>query len=359
MGAEPGRFEFSEVHMGMPVRVVLYAPDAVQAERAARAAFARIKALDAVLSDYRPDSEVSRLPASAGAWTPVSADLFAVLARALDVARASGGGFDPTVGPLTALWREARRTGRAPDAQAIETARARVGWQMLALDPAQRAVRVARPDMRLDLGGIAKGYILQQGLTALESFDVTRALLDAGGDIVVGDAPPGKAGWRIDMPHADRTFAARSAALVRASLATSGATSQFVEIDGVRYSHVIDPRTGIGITHDVVTSVIAPDGATADALATAIGVLGPERARTMLAGFPGSIATVSGRATRFDQRPVEPQDAGSRRRTSTRRNSTGWLSDCSEIVPAPISFAPVRSSRPFAWASRSSICGSV
>ena len=188
-------------------------------------------------------------------------------------------------------------------------------------------------DMRLDLGGIAKGYILQQGLAALDAHGVTRALLDAGGDIVAGDAPPGTAGWAIDAPHADRTFAARAAALVRSALATSGATSQFVEIDGARYSHVIDPRTGVGITDGLVTSVIAPDGATADALATAIGVLGSERARALLAGFPGSIATVGGRATGSDQRPAEPQDAESRRRTSTRRNSTGWLSDCREIVP--------------------------
>ncbi len=295
LGAEPGRFEFREGHMGMPVRLVLHAADAAQAERAARAAFTQIRALDAVMSDYRPDSELSRLSASHATWTPVSSELFAVLARALDVARASDGAFDPTVGPLTSLWRETRRTKRAPDAQSIAAARARVGWRLLALDPARRAVRLGTSGMRLDLGGIAKGYILQQALSALAAHGVTRALLEAGGDIVVGDAPPGKTGWRIDVPHADRTFAARAAALVRAALATSGATSQFVEIDGVRYSHVIDPRTGVGITSDVVTSVIAPDGATADALATAIGVLGPERARGVLSSFPGSIVTVGAR----------------------------------------------------------------
>jgi thiamine biosynthesis lipoprotein len=288
---DPARFEFSQVHMGMPVRVVLYAAEPALAERAVRAAFARVAELDAMLSDYRIDSELNRLAATSGVWTPVSADLFAVLKRALEIAEASGGAFDPTVGPLTSLWREARKTRKLPEARDIDDARARVSWRDLKLDAAKRAARLERARMRLDLGGIAKGYIIQEALTVLIAHGTPQALVEAGGDIVVGEAPPGEPGWRIAVTHADASFDGRAAALTRAALSTSGATVQFVEINGVRYSHVVDPRTGLAVTHDLVVSVIAADAATADGLATAVGVLGASGAAKLLAAFPG--ATVS------------------------------------------------------------------
>jgi thiamine biosynthesis lipoprotein len=290
--AELARFEFSQVHMGMPVRLVFHAATPEQAERAARAAFARVAELDAILSDYQRDSELNRLAATSGVWTPVSADLYAVLKRALEIAEASGGAFDPTVGPLTLMWREARRTRRLPEATELADARTRVGWRHLNLDPATRAARLDRARMRLDLGGIAKGYILQEALAVLMAQGMPQALAEAGGDIVVGDAPPGKPGWRIEVPHAGAAFVARAAALTRAALSTSGATVQFVEIDGVRYSHIVDPRTGLAVTHDRVTSVIARDGATADALATAINVLAAEGSAGLLAKYPEAIISM-------------------------------------------------------------------
>jgi thiamine biosynthesis lipoprotein len=283
------RFQFAEVHMGMRVTVTLYAPDQARAEAGARAAFSRIAALDAMLSDYRSDSELSRLSATHGAWVPVSPELFAVLSRAIDIARATDGAFDPTIGPLTLVWREARRTSRVPDAAVIEQARARVGWQFVQLDTSRQAVRLDRAGMRLDLGGIAKGFILQEGLAALDALGLRIALLDAGGDIVCGDAPPGLPGWRIDTPGADDAFAARASRLTRAALAASGPAAQFLDANGVRYSHVIDPRTGWGVTSPREVRVIAPDAATADALATALGVLAPAAARAVLAKFPDVI----------------------------------------------------------------------
>jgi thiamine biosynthesis lipoprotein len=158
--------------------------------------------------------------------------------------------------------------------------------------------------MRLDLGGIAKGYILQEAMAVLVARGAPRAMVEAGGDIVVGDAPPGTPGWRIDVPHADAAFAARAASLKHAALSTSGATVQFVEIGGVRYSHVIDPRTGLGVTHGFVTSVIARDGATADALATALGVLGSEGAKPMLARFSDVVWSQAQRGPGLRTRPV-------------------------------------------------------
>jgi thiamine biosynthesis lipoprotein len=261
--------EFAQVHMGMPVRIRLYSSSEAHARAAAAAAFARIAALDQVMSDYRPDSELRRLGRR---WSPVSRELVAVVERAIEIADATGGAFDPTVGPLVGLWREARQSRRLPEATAIVAAKRLVGWQHVQLDAARSTVRLARDGVRLDLGGIAKGYIIQQALQAMIPFGVTSALVEAGGDIVVGEAPPGRDGWNIDVTGSDAEFAARAARLTNAALATSGPSAQFVEIDGVRYSHVVDPRTGLGLTNQVTARVIAADGATADALATALTV---------------------------------------------------------------------------------------
>jgi thiamine biosynthesis lipoprotein len=283
--------EFSQVHMGMPVRLRFHAP-ADAAAGAAQTAFARIAALDAMMSDYRADSELRRLGSTAGAWVVVSPDLFEVLSRAIEMSSATGGAFDPTIGPLVMLWRDARASRRLPDRRALEAARARVGWTRLHVDRSRRAVRLDRADMRLDLGGIAKGYILQHAVVALARVGVTRALVEAGGDIAVGDAPPGRDGWRIDVPGADAAFAARAAHLTNASLATSGPTAQFVEIDGVRYSHVVDPRTGRRLTNHVSAWVIASDGATADALATALTIVGAAEVPRIHARFPDTVVSV-------------------------------------------------------------------
>jgi thiamine biosynthesis lipoprotein len=280
--------EFAQVHMGMPVRIRLYCPTDESAKTAASAAFARVAVLDQMMSDYRPDSELSRLGTVRDTWSIVSPDLFEVL----EVARATGGAFDPTVGPLVAIWRDARKSQRMPDESALASARRRVGWRHIRLDVSRRAVRLAMPGMRLDLGGIAKGYILQQALGSMASLGVTQALVEAGGDIVVGDAPPGRDGWRIDADGADAPFAARAARLTNAALATSGPAAQFVEIGGLRYSHVVDPRTGLGLTNAVTARVIARDGAIADALATALTVAGPAAVSRIQSRFPGVVTSV-------------------------------------------------------------------
>jgi len=283
------RHEYTQVHMGLPVRLVFHAAGDADARRAAEAAFARIARLDAVMSDYRADSELNQLGTN---WKRVSPELFAVLARAVEISRDTDGAFDPTVGPLVALWRETRRSQRAPDSARLAEARSRVGWRQLKLDATRQAVRLGRPGMRVDLGGIAKGWILQDAARILREHHLTSTLVESGGDIVVGDPPPGQRGWRIETPGADASFAERASRLTNATLATSGPTAQFVEIEGIRYSHVVDPRTGLGLTNHVAANVIAHDGATADALATALTVAGPERGREILARFPGVVADV-------------------------------------------------------------------
>ncbi|HSJ63483.1 MAG TPA: FAD:protein FMN transferase [Gemmatimonadaceae bacterium] len=286
------RYEFSELHMGMRVRMVVYTPNEAEARDAVRSAFGRIAALEDILSDWRPSSELRRLGTlAAGVRATLSVELCTVLGAALDLARRTGGAFDPTVGPFVALWREARRTGRMPADEALEHARSRAGWQRVRLDTASCTVTFDADSVRLDLGGIAKGYILDEALRTLEMRGVRRAMVEAGGDIVVGDAPPGQHGWAIVAPHDEPALAARARALVRAAIATSGDTEQSVTIDGVRYSHVVDPRTGLGLTRGVMATVIAQDGLTTDGLATALTVLGAE-GLAIIPAYPGAVAAL-------------------------------------------------------------------
>src|SRR3989440_5553031 len=203
--AQDVRRQYVELHMGMAVRIVVYAADDATARRAARAAYARIAELEDVMSDYRPESEGSRLAARAGEPIRVSDDLFVVLARAVDLWRRSEGAFDVTVGPFVELWRTARRTGRLPPRAELDAAARRVGSDKVHLDSVARTVRLNVAGMRLDLGGIAKGCILDRPLAALRAQGVRRALLEAGGDIVVGDAPPGRRGGGLAPPRRGNT----------------------------------------------------------------------------------------------------------------------------------------------------------
>lgn len=274
------RHEFTEIHMGMAVRLVVYHADPASARSAARAAFDRIAALEDTFSDYRPTSELRRLVEGVPGWRPISHDLCRVLAAALWLAERSGGTFDPTAAPLVALWRDARRTGRLPDRARLDSARALTDWRSIELDTAGHRLRFSRPGVRLDLGGIAKGYILGQALDLLRGQGITSALLEAGGDLVLGDPPPGQRGWIVAIPHLP------DQALDNVAVATSGSTEQFVEIDGVRYSHLVDVGTGLGLTSRRQVTVIGPDPMLADALATTLAVLGPVSGEPITREFP-------------------------------------------------------------------------
>jgi thiamine biosynthesis lipoprotein len=278
--------------MGVDARLVVYAPDRPAAEDACAAAFARIAALDSMMSDYRHDSELNRLSARAGGPpTRVSPELFLVLRRAQDVARNSRGAFDVTVGPMVALWRQARKTGVLPAPAAIERARRRVGWRKLRLDERARTVRLATPGMKLDLGGIAKGYADDEAQRVLRQHGITRALVEMGGDIVVSGPPPGKAGWTIRVPSAGSDPGPVDMRFAHRAISTSGDTEQFVIIGGRHYSHVINPRTGQALTNRVQVTVTAPDGLTSDPLSTALCVLAGKD-RKLLRAYPGTTAYV-------------------------------------------------------------------
>lgn len=274
------RFAFESVEMAVPVKIILYAPDRDSAKRAADAAFDRIRQLNGILSDYDSKSELRRLCETAGSGraVPVGDDLWRVLTAAQVFSKQSDGAFDITVGPVVRLWRRARRQRRLPSADRLRTARQLVGHQLVAMDPKTRSVRLARAGMRLDLGGIAKGYATDEALAVLQKHRITRALVDAGGDIRLGDPPPDRRGWRIGVAPLDaKAGASLHLWLSNCAVATSGDAWQFVEIRGVRYSHIVDPRTGLGLTDHSSVTIVAPDGITADALASAVSVLGPDK----------------------------------------------------------------------------------
>lgn len=259
--------------MGVRTRVVLYAPNAAAAEEGAAAAFDEIGRLEQIMSDYRWDSELSAVCVAAGdAAVVVSEDLFAVLSAAQRMASETDGAFDVTAGPVVRLWREARRVGALPAPEDLDRARRLVGFDKLMLGSRFRTVALAVRGMQIDLGGIGKGYAAQAAVGVLRRRGLPRCLVALAGDVVVGDAPPGEPGWTIDTP----LLARGRLVLTNKAVSTSGDTEQFVEIGGVRYSHIVDPRTGLGMTTRAAVTVIAPDGATADALATAICVAGAQ-----------------------------------------------------------------------------------
>jgi thiamine biosynthesis lipoprotein len=287
------RFEYVQVHMGVDFRLLFYAPDAPSANRAAEAAFARVAELDAIMSDYEPESELMQLCATAGKGraVPVSADLWRVLTHAQQLAEATDGAFDVSVGPFVRLWRQSRRQRKLPSPQLLEQARQAVGYQHVRLLPESRSVELTQPAMQLDLGGIAMGYAADAALQELREQGMPRALVDASGDIVVGDPPPDAAGWRIGVAPLDADQPpSRFLLLAHAAVTTSGDAFQHVEIGGQRYSHIIDPATGLGLTQPRSVTVIAPDGTTADSLATALCVLGPERGMEFIGKVPGAQA---------------------------------------------------------------------
>jgi thiamine biosynthesis lipoprotein len=287
------RFEFSRLAMGVEARIVLHARSEADARAAAESAFATIGRLDEVLSDWTETSAASHLCAHAGEGPiEVPAELFDVIEQSLDIARRTDGAFDPTVGPLVALWRRARALGRMPDPAEIEHARALVGADLVRLDPTARTVELARAGMRLDFGAIGKGFACQRAIETLGREGVASALVQMGGDLVCSDPPPGTDGWSVDLPALSAAGAqagarAERVLLAHAALSVSGDAEQRLEIGGIRRSHVIDPHSGLGLTSGSLSIVVAPDGATSDALATAAGVLGPERGIAVIARFAG------------------------------------------------------------------------
>lgn len=273
-------FTFRRPCMGTVWTITLSAAAENKADAAAQAAFARMEELNAVLSDYKEDSALSRLSATAGSGkaVTVSGDLRTVLALSQQAAAESDGVFDITVGPYVQLWRTARKTKSLPPAADLAAARAATGWEHLALDEKESTALLKRPGMKLDCGGIAKGFAQDEAMKVLrDKHGVASALIDAGGGVLVTARPPGREGWHIQSGLATKDDPAFLLRVENRAVATSGDVNQSVEIAGRRYSHIIDKATGLGMTAPSQATVIAPGGALADWLATTLCLMGPEK----------------------------------------------------------------------------------
>lgn len=272
------RHEFKRIEMGMIVQMTIYSPDPARARLAAKNAFDRIRSLNQILSDYEDDSELNAVRHSSGSgeWIPVSPELWTVMRQSDRFAKETAGAFDITAGPLIQLWKRARRQRALPAPAKLAEAQTRTGHYYIHYRNNDRAVILWRKGMRLDLGGIAKGFAMDEAMKALRREGIRRALITGGGDMVAGDPPPGKPGWKIELPRLDETNSPPEFISLRnAAFATSGDRYQFVVLNGKRYSHVVDPRTGISLTDHSLVYVIAPTGMIADGLATAASVLAP------------------------------------------------------------------------------------
>lgn len=289
MPALSKRWTWESVEMAAPLRIVCYHADEQHAKNAMTMAVERIRKLNAIFSDYDATSEVRRLCETAGSGkkVEVSDDLWRLLELSLSISQQTDGAFDVTVGPLSRLWRRARMSKEMPPSWRFEEARRAVGYQWVRMDPANRTVELLRPGMRLDFGAVAKGYAIDAALEVLRNHGVTSALVDLGGDIGLGDPPPDRPTWKVavaplEQDQSPSLFVQRS----RCGIATSGDRYRFVVIGGQRYSHIVDPRTGIGVTDQSEVTVIAPNATLADMLATAVTVLGPEKGLAWIDTMP-------------------------------------------------------------------------
>lgn len=279
--------KFSQKCMGTDFVLLIDEKNSKEAKIAANKAFEEAHRLDKILSDYLSESELSKLSQHSGTpqFFSLSSDLFSVLARSQELAFATQGQFDITIGPLSRLWRIARFKKRLPSDEKLFNAHKRVGYKNLILDYKQKKAKLLKVGMVLDLGGIAKGYAADQMLKIINKHNISRVLIDAGGDLLVGDAPLGKKGWKITIGGKKHTDLP-SLVLSNVAVATSGDLEQSVTIKDKTYSHLINPITGLGLTTLSQVTVIAPTAIRADSLASATLVLGSAKGIQLLKDLP-------------------------------------------------------------------------
>jgi FAD:protein FMN transferase len=282
------RFSFTESKMGAPFNIVLFCNDSTKANQIAKQSFNLVDSFVLIFSDYIDSSELSKLSKAAvanAAPVTVSPALFDILLLSKKAFDKSHGAFDITMGPITKLWRKMRREKIFPTDETIQLKRKLTGFNKMLIDTADKKVTLTKPGMQLDLGGIAQGYIAQKIIDYLRTQNINHALVNVSGDIVMGDAPPGTKGWTvgINVPETTDELLPQTLLLHNMAVTTSGDAYQFMEHRGKRYSHIIDPRTGYGVTSQRNVTVIANDGTTADWLATACSILSIKNAKKLAA----------------------------------------------------------------------------
>jgi FAD:protein FMN transferase len=284
--AQQKRFSFTEPKMGSPFTIVLYSNDSLQATCLAKQSFKMVDSFNLIFSDYTDSSELGKLNASAlidARAIKVSPALYEIILLSKNAFDKSDGAFDITIGPLVKLWRKVRKTKQFPDRVAVESILGLTGFSKVIIDTVNKKVSFSKPGMQLDLGGIAKGWIAQKIIDFLNTQRVNHALVNAGGDIVMSYGPPGSDGWNVgvNVPETKDELLPETLLLQNMAVATSGDVYQFMENGGKKYSHIIDPRTGYGVTSQRNVTMIAKDGATADWLATACSILPVRKAKRL------------------------------------------------------------------------------
>jgi FAD:protein FMN transferase len=280
------KYTFSHPKMGSPLNITLYA-DSVKALQIATDAYKIADSLNLIYSDYLENSELNLLSKKSGTneFTKVSLALWDILNLSVKASKQSKGAYDITVGSIVKLWRKARKEKVLPEKKVLKNSLQSVGYQSIILDSLTYSVKLLQPNTLLDLGGVAKGYLAQVIVDFCRNKGIEKVLVDAGGDLAMAtqrDKP-----WKIGVtiPNSEELIP-RYLVLQNQAVATSGNMYQYVEINGKRYSHIVNPFMGLGITHQRNVTVIAPDGATADWLATACSVLSVKKALRLIKSMP-------------------------------------------------------------------------
>ena len=274
--AQKTRFSFSEQKMGSPLNIIFYAQDSVNANKLARTCFELIDSLNHIFSNYDSSSELTSINNNAGIAKNIASPLmWELIMQSKEAYFKSKGAYNIAMGPLTQLWRTARRLKQFPSQVQIKNKLILCNFNKIQLNDFDHSIYLTAKGMQLDFGGIGKGYIAQKVVDYLKKEGITTSLVDAGGDIVLGDAPPNKKGWTVgvNQPEKADDLLPEKLQLHNLSVATSGDVYQFIEHNGKKYSHIIDPSTGYGVTSLRNVTVIANDGALADWLATACSIL--------------------------------------------------------------------------------------
>jgi FAD:protein FMN transferase len=267
--------ELSYRLMGTKASVAVYAEDPDLAKLHIEEVFKLAADIELVCSDYKVTSELARFNAlTAGIPFKTSETLWEVLQMAQSIHKKTAGRFDPSVGIHTFQWRLIRLEQKLPSPEEIAKNKAAAGWHLLQFESntSGNFIQKAANRLRIDLGGIAKGYAVDKMFDLLASQGYRSFSITFGGDVRVANPPPGSDGWKVRvMKYAENGEIStdESLSLVQAAISTSGDIHQFIDLDGVRYSHIIDARTGLGMTERVTATVIAPSSTLADAYATA------------------------------------------------------------------------------------------
>ncbi len=279
------RYEYHHRQMGTQIRLVLYAVTKEKADSASKLVFERIDDLNQKLSDYLEGSELNKICQKPLENIRVSDDMFNILKTSLYISESTEGYFDVSAGPLIDLWRSSRRTKVFPPPDAIASALEKVGYEHISL-PRKNTIYLRQREMDLDLGGIGKGYAADEALKVLSSQNIKSALIDMGGDISVSEAPENSKYWTLAFTYfdKDKKEVVQKIRLCNQAVATSGDLYKYVELDGKRYSHIVDPKTGWALDNGIQVTVIAEDGATADAMASALSVMGIDKSAKFLKG---------------------------------------------------------------------------